>query len=320
MHDDPAGGALSGIAIVGPTASGKTALSIEVARRVGGEIVSMDSRQIYRGMDIGTAKATPAEQSAVPHHGLDLVDPGARFSAGRFAAFARERIADIRARGRVPVLVGGTGFFLRALTHPLFREPELDDARRRALERVLRGMDDDTLAAYVAALDPATAASLASGGGRQRMLRALEVALLTGRTLSWWHEHSPPADDPLVFLTALLEVERARLDRRIDARVHAMIDAGLVDEVRALRAAGVDDAAPGMTATGYREIVGHLDGRWSLEDAVARIQLASRQYARRQLTWFRNQLGPEALRLDGNRPTGELAAVIVSAWQGGGQG
>lgn len=303
-----------GIALVGPTASGKTALSIEVARRVEGEVVSMDSRQVYRGMDIGTAKATAREQAAVPHHGLDLVDPGERFSAGRFASYARARIADVTARGRVPILVGGTGFFLRALTEPLFEEPAIDPTRRRELERVLSTLDEDTLRGWLNALDPATAASLSRGGGRQRMLRALEVALLTGRSIGWWHAHSPAAWPAVPLLVVLLEIDRAELDRRIDARVLAMIDDGLLDEVRALLDAGVDPDAPGMTATGYREVVEHLSGRLSLEEAIAQIRLATRQYARRQLTWFRNQLGGNVLRLDATRPAGELAAAIVSAW------
>lgn len=309
-----------GIAIVGPTASGKTAVAIEVARALGGVVVSMDSRQVYRGMDIGTAKATPAEQAAVQHYGLDLVEPHERFSAGRFAEYARDRIADIRARGRMPVLVGGTGFFLRALTHPLFDEPALDAERRRSLEHVLGRYETDVLRGWLRALDPQTEASLARGGGRQRTLRALEIALLTGRPIGWWHAHAPPAQAPVPLLTFLLELERAELDRRIDERVHAMIRAGLVDEVRALLDAGVPADAPAMTATGYREIVAHLRGELSLEEAVARIQRATRQYARRQLTWFRNQLGPDAIRLDAARPTRDLAATIVSAWQAGGQG
>ena len=309
-----------GIALVGPTASGKTALSIEVARRLDGEIVSIDSRQVYRGMDIGTAKATGAERAAVPHHGLDLVDPTERFSAGRFAEYARDCIADIRARGRVPLLVGGTGFFLRALIEPLFDEPPLDPARRAGLERALRDFGDDTLRGWLRALDPATESSLARGGGRQRVLRALEVALLTGHPLPWWHAHAPARAPGAKLLVVVLELERAELDCRIDARVHAMVDAGLVDEVRGLLRAGVPYDAPAMSATGYREIVEHVEGRSSLDEAIARIQLATRQYARRQLTWFRNQIGPDALRLDATRPAGDLAAAIEAAWQRGGQG
>lgn len=309
-----------GIAIVGPTASGKTALAIEVAQRLRGEVVSMDSRQVYRGMDIGTAKATAAEQAAAPHHGLDLVGPTERFSAGRFAEYAHARIEAIRARGAVPVLAGGTGFFLRALTEPLFEEPPLDAGRRRALERALRPLDDGALLEWVRAIDPRTAASLEAGGGRQRMLRALEVALLTGRTIGWWHRHAPPVQPPVPLMVFVLEIDRGALDRRIDARVHDMVEAGLVDEVRALLEAGVPPDAPGMSATGYREIVDYLRGDVSLEEAVARIQRATRQYSRRQLTWFRNQLGPEVVRLDGARPAGDLAAAIVSAWEGGGQG
>ena len=305
-----------GIAIVGPTASGKTALSLEVARRLNAEIVSMDSRQVYRGMDIGTAKATPAEREAVPHHGLDLIDPGERFSAGRFAEFARATMRDIRSRGRVPVLAGGTGFFLRALTAPLFDEPDMDAARRTALEERLRALDDASLRRWLDALDPDTAASLHEGGGRQRMLRALEVVLLTGRSLAWWHRHAPPAEDPVPLLVVALDLARDELDRRIDQRARAMVRGGLLDEVRTLLEAGVAADAPGMTATGYREIVAHLRGDVSLEEAVAQIQRATRQYARRQRTWFRNQLGAETLRLDGARPVDELAAAVVAAWEG----
>ena len=312
---DAAAGRPVGIALVGPTASGKTALSLELARSLDGEVVSMDSRQVYRGMDIGTAKATADEQAAAPHHGLDLADPNERFSAGRFAEYARARIADICARDHVPILVGGTGFFLRALTHPLFDEPDLDPARRAELENVLRGFDDATLRSWLGVLDPLTAASLERGGGRQRMLRALEVALLTGHALSWWHRHAPALEKPVPLLVVVLELERAQLDRRIDGRVHAMIDAGLVDEVRGLLRAGVPVDAPGLSATGYREVVDYIEGRVSLDQAIAQIQLATRQYARRQLTWFRNQIGPDALRLDATRSGSELAAAIVQAWE-----
>ena len=168
------------LAIVGPTSSGKTALSIAVARRLDGEVISMDSRAVYRGMDIGTAKPTVEERGGVPHHGIDIAEPSERFNAGRWARYAREKIAEIRGRGRVPMLVGGTGFFLRALTDPIFREPEMDPARRAELAREMEGWGDEELHRRLAELDPESAARLRGWGGRQRLLRALEVPLLTG--------------------------------------------------------------------------------------------------------------------------------------------
>src|SRR5688500_13843882 len=166
------------LAIVGPTASGKTALSIEVARRLDGEIISMDSRSVFRGMDIGTAKPTPGEQGGIPHWGIDLAEPSERFNAARWADYAREKIGEIRGRGRVPMLVGGTGFFLRALTHPIFQEPELDAGRRKRLHAWMDGQSDEELHRWVSALDPESGERLRGWGGRQRLMRALEVPLL----------------------------------------------------------------------------------------------------------------------------------------------
>ncbi|HET9982119.1 MAG TPA: tRNA (adenosine(37)-N6)-dimethylallyltransferase MiaA [Longimicrobiales bacterium] len=306
------------LVITGPTAAGKTALSLAVAERLGGEIVSMDSRQVYRGMDIGTAKILPADRRGIPHHGLDLVDPDARYSAGAFARDARRWIADIRGRGRVPILVGGTGFFLRALTHPMFREPESETPRREALKRWLDAQPAEKLDRWLRALDADTAASLqarAGGAGRQRIARALEVALLTGRPLSWWHAHAPSEQKPLRFLVFVLDLPREELYRRIDARVHDMVRAGLVGEVRALVDAGFGPDAPGMNATGYIELFPYFAGRATLDEAVDAIQRATRRYARRQLTWFRHQLPPDAVRLDAMRPVRELADEIAAVWR-----
>lgn len=302
------------LAIVGPTASGKTAVSLRVAERLGGEVVSMDSRQIYRGMDIGTAKVAPAEAGGIPHHGIDLVDPDGRYSAGAFARDARRWIREIAARGRVPVLVGGTGFFLRALTHPMFREPAIDPARRERLKRWLFEQAEDVQRAWLRHLDPATAASLESGGGVQRVSRALEVALLTGRPLSWWHAHSPADDEPLAIRIFALELPREELYRRIDTRVDAMVEAGLVDEVRRLLDRGYDERSPAMSATGYLEMRAYLRGETSLDEAVDAIKRSTRRYARRQVTWFRHQLPEQARRLDGTRDPGSLADEIVRDW------
>jgi tRNA dimethylallyltransferase len=305
------------IAIVGPTASGKSDLAVAVARRIGGEVVSLDSRQVYRGMDVGTAKLPVAQRQGVPHHGLDLVDPDQSYSAGRFARDARRWIGDIRARGRVPVLAGGTGFFLRALTAPIFREPPLDPVRRAALRRWLAGRPRSELERWARALD-AERATLAAAGGPQRLQRTLEVALLSGRPLSWWHRHAPAEDEPLEGVIALIDLPREELDRRIDARVDAMLGSprGLEAEVRALLAAGYGADAPGMTGVGYREMVARLAGAIDEAEAAERIRGATRAYARRQATWFRNQLPGHVVRVDGTASLEERVERVVDAWRG----
>ncbi len=314
--DDRTPSAAPVLALTGPTAAGKTALGLAVAERLGGEIVSMDSRQVYRGMDIGTAKPDGEERARVPHHGLDLVEPGERYSAGRFARDARRWIREIRGRGRIPVLVGGTGFFLRALTHPLFEEPPMDRGRKRTLQAFLATLPAGDPERWLAALDPESAARLREGGGAQRVLRALEVVLLTGRPLSWWHERRPGPDalDCRVFV---LELPRDALYERINRRVDAMLAAGLVREVEALRAAGHGPGQAGMNATGYPEIAAHLAGEIPLDEAAERIRRATRRYARRQITWFRHQLPAGAVRLDGTRPTDELVEEVVQRWRDG---
>jgi tRNA dimethylallyltransferase len=302
------------LAIVGATATGKTAVAIAVAERLGAEIVSMDSRQVYRGMDIGTAKPTPGERRGVPHHGFDLVDPDERFSAGRFAVFARACIRDIAARGRVVVLAGGTGFFLRALTHPLFEEPPLDATAKERWKRFLAGLDVAALRRWARALDPAGTVRYRD---RQRLARAIEVAVLTGRPLSWWHAHAPPAHPPVDPVVCVLDLPREHLHRRIDERVDAMVRAGLVDEVRALMAAGYDERDPGMNATGYIEVVPHVRGERTLGEALDMVRSATRRYARRQQTWLRHQLPAGAVRLDALRPATEIADDIVQLWREG---
>ena len=309
-----AGGAVpQALAIVGPTASGKTALSIEVARRLGGEIISMDSRSVYRGMDVGTAKPTIEERGGIPHHGIDLVEPSERFSAGRWARYAREAIAEIRARGAVPMLVGGSGFFLRALTAPIFREPELDPVRRAELARELEGMTDEEMLGRLEPLDPEAAERLRGGGGRQRLMRALEVALLTGRPLSWWHRNAPPEAPPVPVLACVLEVPRERLYAAVDARVGEMVKGGLVEEVRALVERYGEDA-PGLNAHAYIELFPYFRGERTLDEALDLARANTRAYTKRQQTWNRTQLSEPVVRLDATRPHAELADEIVRAW------
>jgi tRNA dimethylallyltransferase len=307
------------LALVGPTASGKTALSLVLARRLEGEVISMDSRQVYRRMDIGTAKVTREERALVPHHGLDLVDPDEPYSAGRFAREARGWIREIRGRGRLPLLVGGTGFFLRALTDPVFREPPMDRERRNRLRAWLAERPREELARWVRALDPRRA-GVAEAGGTQRLSRALEVPLLTGRPLTWWHDHAPPEADPVPVRIVVMTLPREELYRRIDLRAESIFREGLLDEVRALRDAGYGPEDPGMTGTGYREALRVLQGELALDEAIQVVQGATRGYARRQLTWIRNQLPEDRLEVDGLLPLDEQADRVEAWWSGTGGG
>ncbi len=273
----------------------------------------MDSRQVYRGMDVGTDKVPPEARNEIPHHGLDLVDPDRRYSAGRFARDARRWIREIRARGRVPLLVGGTGFFLRALMEPIFAEPPMDENRRRALRAYLRVQPRERLARWVRRLDPERAA-LAVEGGPQRLSRTLEIALLTGRPLSWWHRRAPVDGEGVEGLVVVLDLPREEIDRRIDARVPGMIERGLVEEVRTLLDLGFSADAPGMTATGYREIARHLAGGCTIEEAVDDIRRSTRRYARRQLTWLRHQLPHDACHIDATAPLEQQVQATLRAW------
>jgi tRNA dimethylallyltransferase len=303
------------LVITGATATGKTAVAIAVAQRIGGEIISLDSRQIYRRMDIGTAKATPQQRAEVPHHGLDLLNPSERYSAGRYAEDARRWMHDIQKRGRVPVFVGGTGFFLRALTQPLFQEPDVPKQRKEALKRLLNTKSRTELLDWLRHLDPEGATQLTSEAGRQRIARMIEIVLLTGRSLRWWHEHEQSAQPGFAPLTIVLELERDTLYDRINARVAEMVNQGLVEEVQQLVAQGYDEQSPGLKTTGYKELIPHLRGACSLPVAVDAIQRASRAYARRQVTWFRHQLSEPVLRIDAGLPQSEIVETIVTEWR-----
>lgn len=304
------------LVVTGPTSSGKTALSLPLAERLGAEIISMDSRQVYRGMDIGTDKVPAGDRARVPHFGLDLVAPDEVYSAGRFARDARGWIAQIRGRGRLPLLVGGTGFFLKALIEPIFREPEMDPERRDRLRRWLSKRSREELSRWARVLDPQRA-ELAEAGGPQRLSRTLEVPLLTGRPLTWWHRHAPAEGRPIAARIVVLTLPREELVRRIDRRAEAMFRRGLLAEVRELLAAGYGPDDPGMTGTGYREAAAHLSGEISLEAAVDRVQRVTRAYARRQVTWFRNQLPPGVLEVDALDPPAVQVERVVRWWSGG---
>jgi tRNA dimethylallyltransferase len=271
--------------VCGPTGAGKSALALELAARHGLTILAADSRQIYRGFDIGTAKPTAAERARVPHEGLDLADPTTRYSAAAWVAVASTVIRRLGA-ARV-LIVGGTGLYLRALTRPLFEEPPLDATRRAALAAELEALDTNSLRRWVTHLDASRA-----GLGRTQLLRALEVALLTGRRISDLHQE---AAQPGEWQARWLLVNPGeQLQTRIERRIGEMLEAGWLDEVRALASTVADDA-PAWNACGYAALRAVVRGQSTLAEARRAILVSTRQYAKRQRTWFRHQLSGEAV-------------------------
>ncbi len=296
--------------IVGPTGIGKTAVATALAALAPIEIISADSGQVYRGLDIGTAKPAAAERAAAPYHGLDLLEPGERYSAGRFARDASGWIIDIAKRGHLPVVVGGTGFYLRALFDGLFEEPEMDGARRDRLRAALVALEPDERGRWARRLEPAF-----KGGGAQRELRAIEVALMTGAPLSKLQEAAPAGAPVASPWYVLLSLPREALAERIVARVKRMLASGMIGEVERALAAGVADDAPGLTGVGYNEVVDHLRGRLGAADLEAAIVTATRRYAKRQDTWFRHQLKGPVLVLDASRAPDALAQDLLSGYR-----
>lgn len=301
------------IAIVGPTATGKTGVAIAVARELDGEVISLDSRQAYRGLAIGTAAPTEDELAAVKHHGVGFLDPAERYGAGRFARLAHGWLRAIHSRGRVPILAGGTGFFLGALLRPIFREPPMDADRRAALRRWLDERSTDDLGRWAGKLDPQLSERLGRID-RQRAMRTLELALLTGRPLSEWFSRGEPEHDPLEARCFVLELPAEDHRARIERRTRAQLDGGWIDEVRELRVRGFH-LAPAFDAVGYGDVLALAQGDISKEEAIRRIVAATWSYARRQRTWFRHQLPADTIRLDALRPAAQLAEAIVKDWR-----
>jgi tRNA dimethylallyltransferase len=294
---------------VGPTAIGKTAVALSLASCLPIEVISADSRQIYRRLDIGTAKPTRRERQRVPHYGLDLVDPGARYSAGRFARDAATWLGEIRGRGALPVVVGGTGLYVRALVEGLFVEPPLDPERRVALEHWVEGLDVATLVRWAGRLDPEFA-----GGGRQRAARAVEIALLTGAPLSVWQARAR-GQGTIAPWYVRLSAPRPVLHHRIQVRAEEMVRRGLIEEVASVLSEGHPPDAPGLDGVGIREAVEYLHGRRTRDTVADAIATSSRQYAKRQETWFRHQITAPALVLDATRPADELAQQVANQWK-----
>jgi tRNA dimethylallyltransferase len=297
------------IVLTGPTAAGKTDVSLKVAERLKGEIVSADSRQIYRGLDVGTAKPSPGELARVPHHFIDEKDLGEPFSAGRFAAEAEARIAEILARGGLPVVAGGSTLYVEALVHGLANIPDVPPEVRIAVEQRLADEGAETLYAELLRLDPAAAATL-DATKTQRLVRALEVLHHTGTTLS---EHQRDQSEPAYrYRVFVLTRPREVLYQRINARVDQMLAHGLLDENRRLLADGVSPDLNPLRTIGYQEPLAHLRGEIEYDEMVRLLKRNTRRYAKRQLTWFRRHEEYTWLDLEGLAP-GEAPDAVFRA-------
>lgn len=302
------------LVIGGPTASGKSDLAIELAEELGGEIVCADSLTIYRGLDIGSAKPTPEQQRRVPHHLLDIRDPTQPFTAADFRAEAGPVIADILKRGKHPLVVGGTGLYLRVLLHGLTDAPGENPTLRQQLTTRAIQEGPETLLEELRQVDPVTAARC-HPNNLVRILRALEVWHATGSPLSSFHQRHGFGDQPYDALLLCLDLARETLYRRIDRRVEIMLSAGLVDEVRGLLLAGIPADAKPLQAIGYKEVLAHLRGELTLEAMPEVIKRNTRHLAKRQLTWFRREADVQWVAYPQNSAT--IAACVAMFFREG---
>jgi tRNA dimethylallyltransferase len=275
-----------GIVILGPTASGKTHLAILLAGRFQGEIVSCDALQIYSHMDIGTAKILPHERMGIPHHMLDLREPGQDFSAGDYQRLAREALRRIRERGNLPFVVGGTGFYLRALIDGLFEGPARSQELRNRMRQIIRRKGPKILHRSLRRVDPKSAERIAETDG-ERIIRAYEVYLATGKPISWWQQKPRDSLEGYRWLKIGIRVPREQLYRRIDQRAEEMFRSGFLEEVQQLMR-GFPTECHAFKAIGYRQAIDYFDGKLTLEQTIEETKKQSRHYAKRQLTWFRS--------------------------------
>jgi tRNA dimethylallyltransferase len=274
------------ICVVGPTASGKTALAIELAKELNGEVISCDSMQIYRGMDIGTAKPTQEEMQGIPHHMIDICDPTEDFSVSRYTDMATPILEDVLARGKTAIIAGGTGLYVDSLIRGNEFSPIPATGHRERLEKRIEAEGVDPLLEELRKVDPESAAN--SMRNPRRIIRALEVFYETGETITAHNlktQAIPPRYDPIWI--GLDFTNRADLYARIDRRVEIMLETGLMEEIKTILASGIPEKATALQAIGYKEFVDALAGRSTLQSAVAQVQQSSRRYAKRQLTWFR---------------------------------
>ncbi len=286
------------VAVVGPTASGKTAFAVELALRLNGEIISADSMQIYKRMDIATAKPTEEEKKGVPHHLMDLIDPSEEYSVARYCAQAKPLIADIQSRGKLPIVVGGTGLYIDSLLgNVAFTEAESDPRLRAALQRELEEKGIDDLLAHIRSFDPASADRLAAGRNPKRILRCIEVYRTTGRTQTELNQTQTAAPSPYTATKlGLTAADREFLYERINRRVDLMLEEGLTEEARAFYGAVSGETA--SAAIGYKELLPYLRGELSLDACVENLKRATRRYAKRQLTWFKRDPSIHWLEID----------------------
>lgn len=300
------------LVIVGPTAVGKTELAVRIARRCQGEVISGDSMQVYRGMDIGTAKPDMAERQGVPHHLLDVASPAERFTVARFQRLADAAIADIAARGHLPILAGGTGLYIRAVVQNYELAPAAPDWQRRAeLTQTLAAADGPALHKALAAVDPAAAARL-HPHDVPRLQRALEVYERTGRSIRGWERKGPRRYDALVLG---LTMDRAKLYELIERRVERMLEAGWLGEVESLIAAH-GAAAPALQGLGYKQLVRHVQGELTLAEATVLIKQETRRLAKRQWTWFRREPGIRWIDMGETRDIDKAEAVALQHMEG----
>lgn len=277
------------LVLSGPTAVGKTALSISLAKAVGGEIVTADSMQVYRHMDIGSAKVTKEEMQGVPHHLIDVLEPTEEFNVVLFQQMARQAVEEIRGRGHIPILVGGTGFYIQALLYDIdFTENDEDTALRRSLEELAKREGPEALYERLRAVDPESCESI-HAHNIKRVIRAIEFYEKTGKKISAHNREQRQNSPSYRSAYFVLTDDRDTVYRRIDARVDLMIELGLVEEVRALQAMGCHRGMVSMQGLGYKEILSYLEGEISLEEAVYLIKRDTRHFAKRQLTWFRRE-------------------------------
>ena len=277
------------VILTGPTAVGKTALSIALAKAIGGEIISADSMQVYRHMDIGSAKITPEEMEGIPHYLIDVLEPDQEFNVVVFQELAKQAAAEIYSRGHIPIVAGGTGFYIQALVYDIdFTENDEDTAFRRTLEEQAKREGAEALYERLRAVDPESCESI-HAHNIKRVIRAIEFYEKTGKKISEHNREQRQNDSPYNFAYFVLNDDRERIYERINGRVDLMMAQGLVEEVRALRESGCRKEMVSMQGLGYKELLSYLEGETSMEEAVYLIKRDTRHFAKRQLTWFRRE-------------------------------